>query len=432
MADLAFLSTIPIFGFFTKEELVAAESRFEEEVYPKDSVVTRIGEPGDVFYVVLEGELEVWDGSDPPKRTGTLSRGDYFGEMALLQGGKRTATVTVAQRATLLSVHKAAFEDLFLKNPKAIEYFARVLSKRLAGLTRGDRGHRATTTIAIASKQGRRGETVLSVALSAVIKHLTTAQVLCVEVRPDRERHADVAKLVHEDFDAIDTKIVRDHSPGGRGAALLKVALPADLPANAYGDLLSTLVARVSDSFSFIVFDLGSETPGLIESANEYADVFVGIVDGPDDDPGVQERRSLKVHRAINLFNPTSRPIPITRSEPFVIPFHPAMGMPPLDAARYVVAHPRSNIGLPIFRLARRLLGASVGLALGGGAAFGIAHLGVLKVLQARDVPVDLVAGCSQGSIIAVGYAAGLDVNEMIEIARTLGIRRNFLFAADP
>ena len=72
---------------------------FKEVSFAKDDVVIRIGEPGDIFYVVLDGELEVWDASQPPRQTGTLRRGDYFGEMALLQGGKRTATVTVARRA---------------------------------------------------------------------------------------------------------------------------------------------------------------------------------------------------------------------------------------------------------------------------------------------------------------------------------------------
>ena len=61
-----------------------------------------------------------------------------------------------------------------------------------------------------------------------------------------------------------------------------------------------------------------------------------------------------------------------------------------------------------MFRLAHKLLGISIGIALGGGAAFGLAHLGVLKVLEEDGIPIDLVAGCSQGSIVAVGYAAGL------------------------
>src|SRR5579872_486078 len=120
MADLDFLATIPIFGFFTRPELEAAEKLFKEVLYAKGDAVVRIGDPGDTFYVVLDGELEVWDASEPPRQTGTLKRGDFFGEMALLQGGKRTATVTVAQRTKLLTVDKPAFDQLFLKNPKAI------------------------------------------------------------------------------------------------------------------------------------------------------------------------------------------------------------------------------------------------------------------------------------------------------------------------
>src|SRR4051812_35523392 len=119
MADLDFLATLPIFSFFTRSELEAAEKLFKEVQYDKDDVVVRIDEEGDTFFVILEGELDVWGATDRPCQTGTLRRGDYFGEMALLQGGKRTATVTVARRAQLLAIDKEAFDHLFLKNPKA-------------------------------------------------------------------------------------------------------------------------------------------------------------------------------------------------------------------------------------------------------------------------------------------------------------------------
>src|SRR5690242_7418120 len=145
MVDLDFLASIPIFSFFTRAELEAARPLFQEQVFNRNDAVVRIGEPGDTFYVVLEGELEVWDASTPP-------RGDYFGEMALLQEGKRTATVTVSRRSHLLAIDKPAFDQLFLKRPKAIEYFARVLSKRLALVTRAERIRRATTAIAVGSR----------------------------------------------------------------------------------------------------------------------------------------------------------------------------------------------------------------------------------------------------------------------------------------
>ncbi len=433
MADLEFLSTIPIFSFFTRPELEAAEQLFKETTFAKDDVVTRVGEPGDIFYVVLEGELDVWGGGDPPRQTGTLKRGDFFGEMALLQGGKRTATVTVARRAHLLAIDKPAFDRLFLTNPKAIEYFARVLVKRLAGVTAGERIRKTTTTISVASQKGLKGETLLAFALASVIKELTGREVLFVEVRPEEETPVSPrVRVLSDNLQSAAAKIVRDVIHEDSGPAVLSISVPADLAPGAYGERMSALVSNLSDSFAFIIFDLGSGTPGLMESASDYSDVFIGIVDAPGEDTGTGPQRSMKIHRVINLFNETSRPIPISSSEPFVIPYDPVLGRPMGEAREHLIANPRSATALPIYRLARKLLGTSIGIALGGGAAFGLAHIGVLKVLEDNKIPIDLVAGCSQGSIIAVGYALGLSVDEMIAIARELGVPKNFLFASDP
>ena len=433
MVDLDFLATIPIFRIFTRAELVAAEKLFREVLFAKDDIVIRIGEPGDTFYVVLDGELDVWDASDPPRQTGSLKRGDYFGEMALLQGGKRTATVTVARRARLLAVDKPAFEQLFLHNPKAIEHFARVLSGRLAGLTRGDRIQRTSTTISVASCRGLKGETLVARALAGVLKQITTTEVIHVEVRPEGgPPDPTILDLLSDSLDAAPRKFVQSSADLDEGPTVLKISLGAGLDGERYGHLLANLVSRLSHTFSFIVLDLGSETPGLIESARAYSDVFVALIDKPGDDPGVGDLRSMKVLRVINLFNETSRPVPINNSEPFVMPRSSALARSIDDAARFIRANPRSAPGLPIHRLAHKLLGTSIGLALGGGAAFGLAHIGVLKVLDDAGVPIDLVAGCSQGSIVAVGYASGLTPSEMIDIARRLGAKRNFLATADP
>jgi NTE family protein len=86
-----------------------------------------------------------------------------------------------------------------------------------------------------------------------------------------------------------------------------------------------------------------------------------------------------------------------------------------------VLAHPRSPGAIPLWRLARKILGRSVGLALGGGAAFGISHLGVLQVLERNSIPVDLIVGCSIGSLVAVSYASGFPLDEMMEKAHEMG-----------
>ena len=59
----------------------------------------------------------------------------------------------------------------------------------------------------------------------------------------------------------------------------------------------------------------------------------------------------------------------------------------------------------------------SVGVALGGGFARGIAHIGVLKVLEEEGIPVKCIAGTSVGALIGAAYCSGLSIEELIEVA---------------
>jgi len=60
---------------------------------------------------------------------------------------------------------------------------------------------------------------------------------------------------------------------------------------------------------------------------------------------------------------------------------------------------------------------AGIGLALGGGFARGIAHIGVLKVLEEEDIPISLVAGTSVGALIGAAYCSGVTIPELEQIA---------------
>lgn len=62
-----------------------------------------------------------------------------------------------------------------------------------------------------------------------------------------------------------------------------------------------------------------------------------------------------------------------------------------------------------------------IGLALSGGAARGFAHIGVVKVLVENDIPIDMVAGTSAGSIVAAALASGLSIDEMLKMADGIG-----------
>jgi NTE family protein len=65
---------------------------------------------------------------------------------------------------------------------------------------------------------------------------------------------------------------------------------------------------------------------------------------------------------------------------------------------------------------------STIGLALSGGGARGLAHLGVLQVLEEAGVPVDVVAGTSMGGIVACLYAAGIPIRDLIAFSKKVGI----------
>jgi len=72
------------------------------------------------------------------------------------------------------------------------------------------------------------------------------------------------------------------------------------------------------------------------------------------------------------------------------------------------------------------------GLALSGGGARGLAHIGVLKALEEANIPIDFLAGTSMGGIIAAAYASGLSPEEIEDIAHEYGSLRSMWRLADP
>src|ERR1019366_5998951 len=69
--------------------------------------------------------------------------------------------------------------------------------------------------------------------------------------------------------------------------------------------------------------------------------------------------------------------------------------------------------GFRAFAYAEEGARPKVGVALGGGFARGIAHIGVLRVLEENQIPIDFISGTSVGALIASAYASGASLEEM-------------------
>jgi CRP-like cAMP-binding protein len=127
--DVALLRGTPIF-----EPLGPANiERLARNLVPIEAdpgtVVIREGDPGDRFYVIEQGEVEVSRHGEPLAKLGP---GDFFGEIALLRNVPRTATVTTSGFASLRSLDRAQFLAAVTGSPAGAVALADVMDRRIA------------------------------------------------------------------------------------------------------------------------------------------------------------------------------------------------------------------------------------------------------------------------------------------------------------
>jgi len=115
-ADIvAKLAKVPLFSGCSKRELALIARSAKEVVHRKGTVIAREGEPGVGLFVILDGRCEVTVGG---RRKAVLGPGDFFGEIALLDGGPRTATVTAATDVRLAGITGWVFRGLITEHPQ--------------------------------------------------------------------------------------------------------------------------------------------------------------------------------------------------------------------------------------------------------------------------------------------------------------------------
>jgi CRP/FNR family cyclic AMP-dependent transcriptional regulator len=100
--------------------------------HPAGTMLFREGDKGEKMYVIRSGKVNIWKQiSDSEITLAVLGSGEFFGEMALLEGLPRSAGATVVEEALLIEVEQAAFETLVRKNGEIAVRLMRRLSSRL-------------------------------------------------------------------------------------------------------------------------------------------------------------------------------------------------------------------------------------------------------------------------------------------------------------
>jgi NTE family protein len=354
----------------------------------------RQGDAADALFVVESGRLDVIDDA-----TGAVVRplgpGSVIGELALLTGSPRTASVRARRDTRLLRLEAGAFEALLDTEPGLAVALTRAMAHRLASPPPVTSQRPASRVLLVAGL----GPSARAAGLGGLL----------VEAL---RREPGGQGVLAVDFGQAVSEAGTSASPA--------VASDGELVA-AFGRLLDRWEAE--NGFVVLVADPSDEeTPGgrvWVDFCLRSADRVVLAVGGDD--------------RVSSRFEAWRRIRAVLSGSPdlcFLETREPGLVREWLDvvqprAHHRVITSTPADVAETVGRMARRLTGRSVGVVLSGGGARGFAHLGVLAALRDAGITIDRVGGCSIGSIMGALLAVGHPVETAIEMCRRFFVASN-------
>lgn len=432
-----FLKRIPLFSTLSLEDLGRIARRLQPLSLPKGATLFKQGEESDALYLIVSGHARryrVVDGRE--SLVAYLGRGDAAGETGLLTGAARSSTVRMDATTDLLKLPRKDFEEILREHPTILLHLSRTLALRLIDSHAGpakpapDEARLIVLDPAVPATE----RALVCARLGLELARQTRKRVLLVDAAPEPGSVARALGLTPRLAGEAEVRAVNLREPGAvlalsqehpSGLAVLSVA-PSTLGGRLYGSLYLFLNA-LRDSRDMALVCLGGGSRGDVErSALMEADrVLMAGCDAMRPQFRQMEaevpalvgdpRRLLRVW--VGELEPEDAPL-LVGAERVRVPWEE-----PLNAAFERTGQLEASFeqspksGRALERLARRLGGVRVGLALGTGAALGHATIGVLKVLKRENIPVDVIAGTSMGSLIAACYAGGYEPEEIEDLA---------------
>ena len=347
------LTASPLFTGLRPEAWNNVLGRMRARNYATGEHICREGDVSDRLYLIESGVVEVILGEGAAARViGHLRRGDIFGEMGLLSGEPRSASVLATLPTLALELDRAAFAEIINRYPGILLNISRVLVERqkrsLRSLARPGRNDFVLFMI------GRGTERLAQ----AII-------MLCREACPHGVTLIDLSGALELDRVA----------PSGRQAESVLAILDKMLPSS--GPVITVCYGDQPDLACLIRYMDRLALLGAIEDVRTASASCAG------------SRRAVEV---------------------FLIGAQASSSVGEFRTVRVLdSADGSSNLGW----IARHLTRTKLGLALGAGGAKGFAHLGVLDVLQRSGYVVDFVAGSSIGGLIGGLMGLGMDADDV-------------------
>lgn len=383
-----FLQSSEVFKTLDRPALESIARQLEPVHLAAGGVLLEQGDPADCLYLLHRGRLRVYLSEGERERSlQELSPGSVVGEIALLTDQPRAASVRAVRDSDLFRLPAAAFRDLVDRHPSVQRQVSHVLIDRLLTADRPAGDATTVRTIAMVPSGPSSGfaefcqrlvRALTRYGSTMLVSSAAANQVLgedAAQAAPDEARRSGLNAWL-DDLEDRYRYIVyaADASPSEWTHRCLRQA---------------DLVLLVADAGA-------SPVPGAFE---------VERAAGRGED-GAARRELVLVHQS-----GTSR---ATGTAGW-------LDAVPVSAHHHV----REDRDADYRRLARFVTGRACGLVMSGGAARGLAHLGVIKALEAAGVPIDFVGGTSIGAVVGVFLAQGLDHEARVEVAgEAMGSRR--------
>ena len=380
-----FLATSPVFSELPAEQLVQIASLFRQEKYSTGTVVLRQGGASEAVYFIRSGQLAVRIQRPTWRETiAYLQPPDIFGELSFVTGRACVADVEVLVDAELLLLHREMIPQL----PEHREVILRSLMKVIAGrlqdiVSRGAKV-RETPVVLLLHSPGWEAPRSFPWELSRSLARQTGRKTVLVHIGGEQDSPAREIE---------------------RGVALVEFALrPAG--DSMRSDLARSLTDWKSKFENVLLNPLETDASLIAESTGKFSN-WIGFLLGPGE-PAPAEVGSK---RFVVQSGDNPKLASLSANQQLIFGGREA-------ESEHLAGRP---VGARFLRtvdsIARCIAGTQVGLALGGGAAWGWAHIGVLDVLEQAGLPIDVVTGCSMGSVIGAFYAAGFSVEDLKGIA---------------
>lgn len=374
---------IGLFGQLPPSTLTTIVEELEWHSLPSGAELFRQGDPGDSLAIVVTGRLQVVvaDGGGRTRVVSEFGRGQSVGELAVLTGEPRSATVVALRDTDVALLGKAAFDRLLMRHPQVMLRITQLVVDRL----------RRTTSAAVVA-DADRGLTIALVGLSAA-PVAALAEQLAGQL-------AAIGATMHLNSARLDAALSR---PG-------HASLPEESPVLL---TLNTWLTERESEHRFVLYEADPEHTTWTERCLRRADLIllVGMAGGDPAPTAIEDlidRRGVRARRELVLIHPPQAPAPAATRRW-------------LDR-RSVSAHHhvRESVAADVRRLARVATGHGVGLVLSGGGARGFAHIGVIRALEEAGITPDMAGGSSAGGLIAALYATGRGWQEIDALGRRM------------